>query len=149
MNSSAIADWRAAGTYFEHRGHRIFWREGGLPDAPVLLLIHGFPTASWDWEAVWPELAMRYRLLTLDMIGFGFSDKPLDYDYSILDQADLCEALLRERGVGDYHVLAHDYGNDRNCRACVFSMAVCSLRRIARFSSRSCCCPPSAHWSRS
>jgi len=106
-----IVDWRNAGACFEHRGHRIFWREEGLPDAPVLLLIHGFPTASWDWEAVWPGLAERYRLLTLDMIGFGFSDKPLDYSYSILDQADICEALLRERGVDRYHVLAHDYGD--------------------------------------
>jgi pimeloyl-ACP methyl ester carboxylesterase len=111
MNSSALAAWHAAGASLDYRGHRIFWREGGIPDAPALLLIHGFPTASWDWEAVWPELAMRYRLLTLDMIGFGFSDKPLGYDYSLLDQADICEALLRERGVGDYHVLAHDYGD--------------------------------------
>ncbi len=109
--SITLADWLHAGAYFEHRGQRIFWREGGVTDAPVLLLIHGFPTASWDWEAVWSGLAQRYRVLTLDMIGFGFSDKPLDYDYSIIDQADICDALLRERGVGSYHVLAHDYGD--------------------------------------
>ena len=106
-----LADWRAAGTHFEHRGHRVFFREAGASTAPVLLLIHGFPTASWDWEALWPELATRYRLLAPDLIGFGFSDKPRAYDYSILDQADLCEALLRERVVGSYHVLAHDYGD--------------------------------------
>ncbi len=111
MDSLTLVDWKAAGEYFEYRGHRIFWREGGIPGAPVLLLIHGFPTASWDWEAVWPELATRYRLLALDMIGFGFSDKPFDYDYSIIDQADLCEALLRARGVESYHVLVHDYGD--------------------------------------
>jgi pimeloyl-ACP methyl ester carboxylesterase len=106
-----LANWRDTGAYFDHRGHRIFWREGGMLAAPPLLLIHGFPTASWDWEAVWPELAKRYRLLTLDMIGFGFSDKPTGYKYSILDQADIHESLLRERGVGSYHVLAHDYGD--------------------------------------
>ena len=111
LMSTSLADWRHAGAYFEHRGHRIFWREGGVSDAPALLLIHGFPTASWDWEALWPGLAMRYRVLTLDLIGFGFSDKPLDYDYSVLDQADICEAVLRERGVTSYHVLAHDYGD--------------------------------------
>lgn len=108
---TTIVDWRNAGAYFAHRGHRIFWREQGVPNAPVLLLIHGFPTASWDWEALWPGLAKRYRLLTLDMIGFGFSDKPANHAYSILDQADLCEELLRERGVDRYHVLAHDYGD--------------------------------------
>ena len=109
--STTLADWRDAGAYFEHCGHRIFWREGGVADAPALLLVHGFPTASWDWEALWPGLAMRYRLLTLDLIGFGFSDKPRNYDYTILDQADICEALLRERGADRYHVLAHDYGD--------------------------------------
>jgi pimeloyl-ACP methyl ester carboxylesterase len=108
---TTIVDWRNAGAYFAHRGHRIFWREGGVPDAPALLLIHGFPTASWDWDALWPELAKRYRVLTLDMIGFGFSDKPVDYGYSILDQADICEELLRERRIDSYHVLAHDYGD--------------------------------------
>ena len=109
--TQSLSAWRDAGAYFVHRGQRIFWREGGLPDAPVLLLVHGFPTASWDFEAVWPELAMRYRVLALDMIGFGFSDKPADYAYSIIDQADIHEALLRACGVGSYHVLAHDYGD--------------------------------------
>ena len=111
MGTTTIIEWRNAGAYFGHRGHRIFWREDGVADAPVLLLIHGFPTASWDWDALWPEMAKRYRLLTCDMIGFGFSDKPLHYVYSILDQADIFEALLRERGVDRYHVLAHDYGD--------------------------------------
>jgi pimeloyl-ACP methyl ester carboxylesterase len=106
-----LADWRASGAHFDHRGHRVFFREEGAADAPVLLLIHGFPTASWDWEALWPDLASRYRVLAPDLIGFGFSDKPVRYDYSILDQADLCEKLLRERGVERYHVLAHDYGD--------------------------------------
>lgn len=108
---TTIVAWRNAGAWFEHRGQRIFWRESGMPDAPVLLLIHGFPTASWDWDALWPGLADRYRLLALDLIGFGFSDKPASYAYSILDQADICEELLRARGVDRYHVLAHDYGD--------------------------------------
>ncbi len=81
--------WKAKGEYFTHRGHKIFWRQEGREDAPVLLLIHGFPTASWDWQHVWPDLLKRYRLLTLDMIGFGYSDKPRDYTYSIIHQADI------------------------------------------------------------
>ena len=111
MNPAATNAWLSAGKFFEHRGHRIFWRKGGAHDAPVLLLIHGFPTSSWDWEALWPELAQRYRVVTLDMIGFGFSDKPRRYDYSILDQADIHEALLRHCDVRAYHILAHDYGD--------------------------------------
>lgn len=107
-----LAEWRAGGeASFSYRGHPIFTRAGGDPAAPVLLLIHGFPTASWDWEALWPDLAARYRLLTLDMIGFGFSAKPRGYRYAIADQADLFEHFLTAQGARDYHVLAHDYGD--------------------------------------
>jgi pimeloyl-ACP methyl ester carboxylesterase len=45
------------------------------------------------------------------MLGFGFSAKPIDYEYSILDQANLCESLLVRLGVSEYHILAHDYGD--------------------------------------
>jgi pimeloyl-ACP methyl ester carboxylesterase len=103
--------WKSKGKYFTHRGQNIFWREEGREDAPTLLLIHGFPTASWDWQDVWPDLLKRYRLLTLDMVGFGFSDKPRDYTYSIMDQADICDELLAARRVSAFHILAHDYGD--------------------------------------
>ena len=111
MSQIPLAEWRATGQFFTHRGHRIFCRSGGVADAPALLLIHGFPTASWDWEALWPGLTARYHVLTLDMLGFGFSDKPARHDYSLLSQADLLEDFLRQRGVSEYHVLAHDYGD--------------------------------------
>lgn len=107
---TSLAEWRKTGSFFEHKGHRIFWHEAGNPTAPALLLIHGFPTASWDWERLWPDLAGRYHLLTLDMIGFGFSDKPRSYDYRIMDQADVHEELLRIQAVREFDVLAHDYG---------------------------------------
>jgi len=100
--------WRERGDFFEWRGHRIFFRIEGAGEP--LLLIHGFPTASWDWYAVWPKLAERYRLLALDMIGFGFSAKPRAFDYTIAAQADLFEALLEREQVSTYRVLAHDYG---------------------------------------
>lgn len=103
--------WQAAGRYISYRGHRIFVSDGGPRDAEALLLIHGFPTASWDWEALWPSLVARYRVYALDLIGFGFSDKPRDYGYSLIDQASLCEHFLRVEGVDSYHVLAHDYGD--------------------------------------
>ena len=103
--------WYAAGRQIRYRGHRIFVRVDGPRDANALLLIHGFPTASWDWEALWPALTAGYRVYALDLIGFGFSDKPADYGYSLTDQADLCEYFLRQEGIVNYHVLAHDYGD--------------------------------------
>lgn len=110
----SLEDWRAAGARFSYRGHETFVRTGGdwgNHQRPVLVLIHGFPTASWDWAHQWEALCKRYRVAALDMIGFGFSDKPRDYAYSILDQADLHEAWLASLGVGEAHILAHDYGD--------------------------------------
>ncbi|RMH16697.1 MAG: alpha/beta fold hydrolase, partial [Gemmatimonadetes bacterium] len=49
----------------------MFYRVGGPADAPALVLIHGFPTASWDWHLLWPKLAERFRLLAFDLIGYG------------------------------------------------------------------------------
>jgi len=103
--------WRAGGRQFSHRGHRIFWQSGGSGGGEVLVCIHGFPTASWDWHALWPELCQHFaRVIAPDMIGFGWSDKPRRYAYSIFDQADLHEGLLHAEGVTRYHILAHDYG---------------------------------------
>ena len=111
MPHISLADWADAGRKIVWRGHAIFTRHGGRPDAPVLVLIHGFPTASWDWEALWAPLAERWRLVTLDMIGFGLSDKPARHDYSLMEQADLFEHVLALEGIAEYHVLAHDYGD--------------------------------------
>lgn len=103
--------WRRKGASFAHRGHDIFVRRGGDPAAPVLVLIHGFPTASWDFAPLWDDLAARWRVLALDMLGFGLSAKPAGHGYSIGGQAELIQEFLRAEGVAEYHVLAHDYGD--------------------------------------
>jgi pimeloyl-ACP methyl ester carboxylesterase len=102
--------WRAAGADFDYRGQRIYYRDSGVSAKPALLLIHGFPSASWDWHDLWAPLAERFRLIAPDMIGFGFSAKPRGWGYSIHDQADLHVALCARLGVSEVHVLAHDYG---------------------------------------
>ncbi len=102
-------NWKKLGNYFKHNDFNIFYREQGTGE--VLLLVHGFPTASWDWYKIWDQLASKYQLLAPDMIGFGYSDKPKNYDYRIMDQADLHETLLQEKGITSIHILAHDYGN--------------------------------------
>ncbi len=109
MARTALEAWHDAGRTYRYRGHDIFYRQQGSGDP--LVLIHGFPTASWDWRPVWATLAARYRLIAPDMIGFGFSAKPRDYSYSIMDQADLHEGLLESMGVQQVHLLAHDYGD--------------------------------------
>jgi pimeloyl-ACP methyl ester carboxylesterase len=100
--------WRDGGATFDWRGHAIWHRADG--DGEPVLAIHGFPTASWDFAAIWPGLCEKYRAVTLDMIGFGFSAKPRGFAYSIMAQADLIEALLARLGITRYRMLAHDYG---------------------------------------
>lgn len=105
--------WRRRASYMRAGGHDIaFWTtKTPHPDRQWLLLIHGYPTSSWDWTALWPRLEERFNLAALDMLGFGLSDKPRNYDYTIAEQADLQEALLSELGVGEAHLFVHDYGN--------------------------------------
>ncbi|HSC85065.1 MAG TPA: alpha/beta hydrolase [Pseudomonas sp.] len=108
----ALDEWRAQGQVFSFKGHAIRYWVAGAPDAEPLLLIHGFPTASWDWHYLWPVLAQKYRVMACDMLGFGYSAKPREHVYSLLEQADLQQALLAHLGVsGAVHVLAHDYGD--------------------------------------
>jgi pimeloyl-ACP methyl ester carboxylesterase len=74
------------------------------------VLVHGFPTASWDWSAIWPRLVPHYTCLAPDLIGYGFSAKPRAFGYSIGAQADVVEALLARQGIERYRLIAHDYG---------------------------------------
>ncbi|MGY1893038.1 alpha/beta hydrolase [Pseudomonas jessenii] len=102
--------WRKRSQTFVFRGQPIrYWTAGqGEP----LLLIHGFPTASWDWHYLWQPLAQRYRVIACDMLGFGDSAKPINHTYSLLEQADLQQALLAHLQIDQpVHVLAHDYGD--------------------------------------
>lgn len=95
--------------YLEFSGHRLFARSGGHGEP--LLLIHGFPTSSRDWDGVWDGLAQRFELHAIDMLGFGRSDKPAGFDYTIMASADQWEALAQARGLREVQVLAHDYGD--------------------------------------
>ena len=108
-----ISSWQEGGHYATLLGHRIFYRDEAATETPrgTIFLIHGFPTSSWDWWKIWPDLNRHYRLIAPDMLGFGFSDKPAPHDYRIMEQADFCEALVGHLGLEQFHVLAHDYGD--------------------------------------
>ncbi len=103
--------WREEGRYTHLLGYEVFYADNGELDKPAVLLLHGFPTSSWDWGALWDDLGSRYRLVAPDLLGFGYTDKPDPHEYTIMEQADLCEALVRQLGLTEFHVLAHDYGD--------------------------------------
>lgn len=110
---TALQRWKDAGDYFDYLGFEIFHRVDGPPlgSAPVLLLVHGYPFNSFDWVLLWPTLVERFTVIAPDMIGMGFSAKPVAYGYSVHDHADVHEALLAHLGVEECHVLAHDLGD--------------------------------------
>lgn len=107
----SLEQWRARGHLSRLLGREIFSVDSGELDKPAIFLIHGFPTSSWDWVPIWSALNESYRLVAMDMLGFGFSEKPNPHAYSIMEQADLCEALVADRKLDTFHVLAHDYGD--------------------------------------
>ncbi len=109
--TARAADWWAGGRRVEGPGHRrVFVRVAGPEDAPLLTLLHGFPTSSLDWAPVFDRLAGERRLVALDFLGFGDSDKPKPHRYSLLEQADAVEAVWKLLGIERTALVAHDYG---------------------------------------
>ena len=115
MSSPSFERYQQEASFTQVCGHQIaYWQSyelAGTDKQQTILFIHGFPSASWDWHYQWKYLARDYPLLCADLLGFGLSAKPRKHRYSLLEQADIIEALLAERGVADYHVMAHDYGD--------------------------------------
>ncbi len=109
----SVVAWRKEAKTLAAGGRRLaYWTAHEKDETkPWLLLIHGYPTSSWDWTFVWRDLGRHFRLAALDMLGFGLSEKPKDIQYAISMQADFQEALLEHLGVGEAHILAHDYGD--------------------------------------
>lgn len=109
--SSAITieAWYQRARWNRFGGYPLAWWEQGQGEP--LVLIHGFPTAAWDWQYLWEPLARSFHVIALDLLGFGRSDKPWPHRYSIFEQADLVQALVQSLGIRQYHVMAHDYGD--------------------------------------
>jgi pimeloyl-ACP methyl ester carboxylesterase len=107
--TARVRAWQERGSSEDFRGRAIhtFRQEG---EGPLLLLLHGFPSSSYDWGPLL-ELLGKSNVLAFDFLGFGLSDKPRDNDYSLFWQADLTEELVRRHGEGrPVFVLAHDMG---------------------------------------
>ena len=105
-----LNEWKESGKYFDCDGLPVFYHLTEKSDE-VLLCLHGFPTSSFDYHKIWNDLAKEFAVLSFDMIGYGFSAKPLDFGYTTFDQVDTLVALLENLQIKRVHILAHDYGN--------------------------------------
>ncbi|WP_017602629.1 alpha/beta fold hydrolase [Nocardiopsis alkaliphila] len=98
--------------YATVRGHRVFYRQAGPPDAPTLLLLHGFPTSSRMFGRLIPRLADRFHVIAPDHLGFGHSDAPsVDvFPYTFDALTDITQEFLTELGIDRYAMYVQDYG---------------------------------------
>jgi len=104
-----LENWQSQGEYHEIQGHKIFTIQAGEGDKTVVIL-HGYPSASFDYYHVLNYWKKHFRIIIHDHIGYGFSDKPKNYSYSLIDQADMALQLWQKMGIKEAHLLAHDYG---------------------------------------
>jgi len=114
--STVLSEQRANTAASVHKveadGIRIFYRSAGDASAPVLLLLHGFPTSSFMFRELIPRLADEYRIIAPDLPGFGFTEVPekRDYKYSFDALARTIEAFTDALGLKRYAIYVFDYG---------------------------------------
>jgi pimeloyl-ACP methyl ester carboxylesterase len=97
----------------EVNGHKMFYREAGDQDSPLIVLLHGFPSSSHMYRDLIPRLADQFHVIAPDYIGFGYSDapKPGDFSYTFDNLAAQVEALLLGvLGLKKFSIYVQDYG---------------------------------------
>src|ERR1700758_3042 len=96
----------------EADGVNLFYREAGAADAPVVLLLHGFPTSSFQFRELIPRLADRYRVIAPDLPGFGFTEIPAarNYKFTFDALAQTILAFTDALQLTRYALYVFDYG---------------------------------------
>lgn len=107
--------------YTRHRrisvdGIDTFFREAGPPDAPVLLLPHGYPASSFAYRRLLPALADRWRLIAPDFPGCGYTADPEDFSYDFDGYAHWLSAFAETLGVDRHALWLHDFGSQIGLR---------------------------------
>jgi pimeloyl-ACP methyl ester carboxylesterase len=111
--SGAVAEWERHGAYRTLHGWETFTMDvapTGAEEHEPLLILHGFPTCSFDFHHVIAKLSLNRRVLLLDLIGYGLSAKP-DIAYTMNMQADVVQAFVAETGISRLDMLTHDMGD--------------------------------------
>jgi pimeloyl-ACP methyl ester carboxylesterase len=100
-------------------GVEIFYREAGPPDAPMVLLPHGYPCSSYEFRNFMPALADRWRLIAPDFPGCGYSDTPEGFAYDFDGYADFLDRLTERLGVRRFAMYLHDFGSQIGLRLAI------------------------------
>ena len=117
----------------EADGVQVFYREAGDPQAPVVLLLHGFPTSSFMYRELIPRLADRYRIIAPDLPGFGFTEMPEQrkYKYTFDSLAATINSFTEAIKINRYALYVFDYGAPTG-----FRLAMAHPERVAAIVSQ-------------
>ncbi|SFO93058.1 Pimeloyl-ACP methyl ester carboxylesterase [Variovorax sp. PDC80] len=98
-----------------------FYREAGPPDAPVVLLPHGYPCSSYEFRNLMPLLGDRWRLVAPDYPGAGYSATPDDFDYSFDGYAQFLDRFVKTLGLSRFALYLHDFGSPIGARLAIMA----------------------------
>ena len=128
-NSNPVVRYK----HIEADGVRVFYREAGDPSAPVMLLLHGFPSSSHMFRDLIPLLAAHYRVIAPDLPGFGFTEVPeaRGYSYSFDNLAITMEHFVDALKLSRYALYVFDYGAPVG-----FRLAVAQPQRVSALVSQ-------------
>ena len=117
LTRARSADWtdkihHATHSHFvEVDGATVHYQEFGEAGNPTLILIHGYTASTYVWKTVAPMLAdLNFHVIAVDLIGFGYSDKPAWFEYTIAAQARMIERLMNRLGIGKATLVGSSYG---------------------------------------
>jgi pimeloyl-ACP methyl ester carboxylesterase len=98
MTPATVREWRDGGRWLPMASGNVFLRSGS-GEGPIVLLPHGFPSSSYDFQSVIARLGQR-SWLAVDFLGFGLSDKPHRHHYSLVEQADIVRQAVADAAAG-------------------------------------------------
>lgn len=111
MSKSKVTaeQWISEGRFLEREtGQRIFYHISG--DGPPIVMLHGFPTWSYDYVDTAYNLNDNFKVIAPDFLGYGASDKPKNYQFSVKESADMIEELVASLDIYSIRLVMHDYG---------------------------------------
>ena len=108
IRNAPLRRWEARGRRLDVFGRGVFVVDEG--DGVPIVILHGYPSCSFDFHAALDHLTDSHRVVIHDHLGFGLSEKPTDYSYSLIEQADVAVGVWRTLGIERAHLVAHDYG---------------------------------------
>jgi len=111
-DSPALPELAVVEKTMEIDGLTVSYKEGGSPDSPAILLLHGFPTSSHMFRNLIPALEDEFYLVAPDMIGYGKSSMPSvdEFEYTFDNQAEIINKFTEELGLTEYSMYVMDYG---------------------------------------